>query len=299
MVLMDVQMPVMDGIEATRELRKMPQFNHLPIVALTAGAFKAQQDAARTAGMSHFISKPFDVPTTVALIQRLTHKPTSTQWDAQPQTEATQIDAAAELPAGSADTAVLDLARGMKIWSDAHTYREYLQRFTASYGNTVDLINDSLAVDDRTAAAGLAHKLAGVAGNLALPETHRLALEAERILSAQYDATLALARLRDALNQVSAAIARFAAEPATDSALSATRIAPESLNALKTQLQELLAALDSDNPAPVTPILHKLTSTLPETALAGIRECVRSFDFRGAEAQVVHLAREHGITLGQ
>ncbi|MDB5959117.1 MAG: hypothetical protein JWP59_411 [Massilia sp.] len=72
LVLMDVQMPVMDGIEATRQLRAMPRFARLPIVALTAGAFQSHHDAAREAGMSHFITKPFDIPLTIALIRRLT-----------------------------------------------------------------------------------------------------------------------------------------------------------------------------------------------------------------------------------
>jgi PAS domain S-box-containing protein len=72
LVLMDVQMPVMDGIEATRQLRAMPRFAELPIVALTAGAFQSHHDAAREAGMSHFITKPFDIPLTIALIRRLT-----------------------------------------------------------------------------------------------------------------------------------------------------------------------------------------------------------------------------------
>ena len=72
LVLMDVQMPVMDGIEATRRLRAMPRFDRLPIVALTAGAFQSHHDAARAAGMTHFITKPFDIPLTIALIRRLT-----------------------------------------------------------------------------------------------------------------------------------------------------------------------------------------------------------------------------------
>ncbi|WP_426113460.1 ATP-binding protein [Massilia sp. PWRC2] len=72
LVLMDVQMPVMDGIEATRRLRAKARFANLPIVALTAGAFQSHHDAAREAGMSHFITKPFDIPLTIALIRRLT-----------------------------------------------------------------------------------------------------------------------------------------------------------------------------------------------------------------------------------
>lgn len=299
LVLMDVQMPVMDGIEATRQLRQMPQFDNLPIVALTAGAFKAQQDAARTAGMSHFISKPFDVPSTVALIQRLTRKSTDPNQETQLPVGAASSDYVIDKQ--SSDFSVIDMARGLKIWSDSQTYHDYLQRFAESYSNAVDTINVSLASNDRPAAAALAHKLAGVAANLALPDTQRLALESERILSTEYDATLALARLREALTQVCAAIARFAPDAPTQVELSAPALAidssPESLVELKALFVELLRALDGDNPVPVKPILTKLSIFLPEHALVSIRECVRNFDFRGAEAGVISLALDRGISL--
>ena len=299
LVLMDVQMPVMDGIEATRQLRLMPQFDNLPIVALTAGAFKAQQDAARTAGMSHFISKPFDVPSTIALIQRLTRKPTDANQETSPLTGTMPVDYVTTNP--PSDFSVIDMARGLKIWSDSQTYHDYLQRFAESYSNAVDTINASLAANDRPAAAALAHKLAGVAANLALPDTQRLALETERILSTEYDATLALARLREALIQVSTAITRLA--PDTSSQVQSSSSAwvidssPESLVELKTLFIELLKALDSDNPAPVKPILTKLSIILPEQTLASIRECVRNFDFRGAEAGAISVALDHDIIL--
>ena len=61
LVLMDVQMPKLDGMEATRHLRRLPEFDDLPIVALTAGAFKSQQQDAMAAGMTAFVSKPMDV----------------------------------------------------------------------------------------------------------------------------------------------------------------------------------------------------------------------------------------------
>lgn len=58
-VLMDVHMPVMDGLEATRRIRQNPTIAHLPILALTAGALKEQQEHIYTAGMNGFITKPF------------------------------------------------------------------------------------------------------------------------------------------------------------------------------------------------------------------------------------------------
>ena len=197
MVLMDVQMPVMDGIEVTRRMRLLPQFDDLPVVALTAGAFKAQQEAAHAAGMNHFISKPFDVASMVALIRRLRRMPgLPTSAPAAP--ERAQVA-----------SAVMDTARGLQLWLTVPAYRDYLQRFANSYAGAIGDINASLANDDRVAAGALAHKLAGDAANMALPDTHRLAREAERVLIEGHDPTRALEQLDGALQQAIRAIARF------------------------------------------------------------------------------------------
>ncbi|MEJ2065848.1 MAG: response regulator [Reinekea sp.] len=60
-VLMDVQMPVMDGHEATREIRKSILLQEIPIVGLSAGAYKSNREAALDVGMNSFVSKPFEV----------------------------------------------------------------------------------------------------------------------------------------------------------------------------------------------------------------------------------------------
>ena len=301
LVLMDVQMPIMDGIEATARLRLLPQFSDLPIVALTAGAFKSQQEAARAAGMTHFISKPFDVPTTVALIQRLRRKPmgADSNNDTDPGNPTQTEQAHPELPS---DLSVIDIAKGLQIWPNLQTYREYLRRFVETYGNTIGIVNSSLASGDRPVAAALVHKLAGVAGSMAMPAAHRLAVEAERILASEYDATLILGRLDDALMQVVAAIDRFAPQvtvvplPPT-SAFAVNDTSPEHRAQLNTLFVELLAALDTDNPAPVRQILSSLMIQLPSQELSGIRESVQAFDFRGAEAATIKLAQQIGITL--
>ena len=69
-VLMDVQMPVMDGLEATRVIRGNPQWAHLPIIAMTAHAMNGDQERCMQAGMNAYISKPVQPAHLIATIER-------------------------------------------------------------------------------------------------------------------------------------------------------------------------------------------------------------------------------------
>jgi hypothetical protein len=192
---------------------------------------------------------------------------------------------------------VMDVAQGLQLWSDVNIYRGYLRRFVDSYGGAVAVMNASLAIADRSAAAALAHKLMGAAANMALPETARLAGEAERVLSAGYDPTHVLARLDEAIKDAVYAIGRFVPPvvPAKIVPPAAASAAGE-LN-LKDMFRAILVALDADDPTPVEPLLAQLAQQMPAHALEEIQACVQGFDFRGAEAAVYTLARVQGIPL--
>jgi CheY-like chemotaxis protein len=58
---MDVQMPVMDGLEATRRLKQSPRTARIPIAAMTAGVLETERETCRAAGMVGFVSKPFEI----------------------------------------------------------------------------------------------------------------------------------------------------------------------------------------------------------------------------------------------
>jgi two-component system, sensor histidine kinase and response regulator len=70
-VLMDMQMPVMDGLTATREIRKQEVFAGLPIVAMTANAFAEDRRKCKDAGMDGFVAKPIDPDTLWAALEQL------------------------------------------------------------------------------------------------------------------------------------------------------------------------------------------------------------------------------------
>ena len=206
-VLMDVQMPVMDGLQATRALRQLPQFHDLPVVALTAGAFQTQRTAALEAGVNHFISKPFDVPQTIALIARAHRR----HAQGLPPLPPLMTEAAPAVPPRGAAPAI-DVAQGMAQWLDEAPYRQHLSRFGVTYHNTVGAMRALLAANARGDAAALAHKLAGVAGSLALPATLQAAQQAEQLLHAGGDASAALDALEQALAHAIDAAAAFTAQ---------------------------------------------------------------------------------------
>jgi signal transduction histidine kinase/ActR/RegA family two-component response regulator/HPt (histidine-containing phosphotransfer) domain-containing protein len=287
-VLMDLQMPVMDGYQATRLIRATPELANLPVVALTAAAFAAQDEAARHAGMMGFLSKPFNVDAAIELIRSLI-LPREPVFAAAPGSVA--------LPASSSALAVIDVASGAQRWSNLEVYRTYLHRFVDSYGSAAGQMQSCLDSGDRAVAAALAHKVAGVAGNLALLDMHRRADDAERVLATTHDPASALMNLRTALLLAVGAIEQFAPRlPGTADLAPTSAVSGAILAAL---LFDLMAALDGDDPGPVEPVLAALARHLPKKQLSDITRCVHDFDFRGAEAGVLMLAKELDLTPGK
>ncbi|NKN33507.1 response regulator [Marichromatium bheemlicum] len=287
LVLMDIQMPVMDGYMATHELRERLALPQLPVIALTAGAFQPQREAALAAGMNDFLSKPFDVDQMIATIRSHTgREPTNGQGIVPPSPSHHDTGA----------VPLLDLADAMTRWRDTKTYNSNLRRFAEQYTDLSQTLQRLTTTGETPAAAALAHKIKGAAANLGLKALQRVAAALETRLRAQQadETAAAIEALAHTLQSSQEAITAYldqqpAPPPAPE--FTATREEIEPL------LSELLIALDQDEPALVRPLLERLQQRITAAQLSPIRACIEDFDFRAAEQATRRLAETLDMTL--
>ena len=284
-VLMDVQMPVMDGYTATRLIRESKWLRDLPIIALTAGAYKSQEDAALAAGMTDFISKPFDVDKAIEIILKHVHPAEPLRLGKKNVEVPAQGELVDDYPG-------LDVDRGLLIWDDPVIYCRYLRKFIDDYGH--DLSEMDLL--EKSSVAAFAHKLLGIAGNLALMELAGVAAEAIQVLRGGGDPATTMAKLQIAFDTACASIARYCPETGESLADQPPSSDPAYLMEVFTSA---LRAFDSDDPQQIRPILSQLACILPPHHLAPLIRAMENFNFRSGEEALRSLATEYNIQLGQ
>jgi PAS domain S-box-containing protein len=294
-VLMDVQMPRLDGYATTRRIRADARWQDLPIVALTAGAFQTLRDAAQASGMNDFIPKPFDVDQMMTLIQRWTGvRPEPLAVDqvvtterAKPSSGSPSARPAEELPTLPG----IDLAAGLKQWRTIETYRTYLDTIVTRYADAGLTITTLYQDGDRAAAAALAHKLIGAAGSLALPRVVAQARQLATSLKGGAPVEELAAALQSAIDEVSTSIAGWMPTGGTPSAAPSvkTDVGPDDVRAL---LDRFLDALDHHDPDLCESLLTQFSGRMAAEPLAAIQSRLTEFDFRGAEALTRALLRD-------
>ena len=176
-VLMDMQMPVMDGVTATREIRKLTEFANLPIIAMTANAMQQDRIKCLQAGMNDFLTKPIDPDSLRDMLLR---------W-MTPAAVAPMIELNFDEPAGTVPEATdtrslfdgvkgLDIETGLARMSGKKTlYVAMLRRFVAGQKSAATQIATALAAGDHATAVRLAHTLKGVAGTLGADQIQSVA----------------------------------------------------------------------------------------------------------------------------
>ena len=185
LILMDIQMPMMDGIEATRAIRLLPERTATPILAMTANAFNEDRDACLGAGMNDHIAKPIDP---AKLYATLCH------WIRTPIREKMPSDAppvAAPTDEGQFRTLLdrideLDVPAGLHVVSGKLTlYRRLLELYIATHADDAHRIAEALDDGNQEDARNIAHALKGASANIGATQVNKIANAIELPLKLQ------------------------------------------------------------------------------------------------------------------
>jgi two-component system sensor histidine kinase/response regulator len=241
-VLMDLQMPVMDGHQATSKIRSDPRFTALPIYAMTAHATLEERNFCLANGMNGHIAKPLDP---ALLFDTLSKIPRQIPEAVTPGTGAAEEAAA---PPDVLPVDGLDSADGLhRVGGNSRLYVKLLRQFASQQANAIGEIRAALAANDAESAVRLAHTLKGVAGNLGARDVQDGAAAVETLLrgTSPADATdAALARLAAVLDPLVARL-RSALALGTTAAAAAPAVAATQTRAVAEKLAKLFTDFDT------------------------------------------------------
>lgn len=274
-VLLDVHMPGIDGLEAARRIRDYEASLSLPptpLIALSASVLPADRQAARAAGMEGFVPKPFEAAQLLAEMARVTGLQRSGGELALPMPQ--------DRPASVTPQSGIDWARGIRTWTDESALRRALDKMLAEHGAAAAAIAEKVEHGRLDDARQIAHRLRGLAGNLACDGLSAAATRIELALAQGETDTArqAIPTLSAEFDAVQAALdSRPPPRPTPDSA----RVLLD-LERLRAALGELLRAIcrnemagDEDWPAVAATL-----DVMEEGATAdALRQALDGFEF--------------------
>ncbi len=188
-VLMDIQMPVMDGLQATRKIRLQQRLAHLPIVAMSAGVTFSEREKCLAVGMADFIAKPIDPLLMFDIIAKVVskaHPSLATEIALDPLASVQDGQSILNLPGFDAKRLqVLET-----LMKDREKVLQGIQQFEESFVDIEQEVSAWLAQDNHAAACARLHALKGVAGNWGAIELAALTDQLENILKQGGDPTI-------------------------------------------------------------------------------------------------------------
>jgi signal transduction histidine kinase/CheY-like chemotaxis protein/HPt (histidine-containing phosphotransfer) domain-containing protein len=300
LVLMDMQMPVMDGIAATRAIRLKPQFQTLPIIAMTANVMDSDREQCTEAGMNDHLRKPIDPEALLAALLRWI-KPRA---DIAPNGAVEKTVTAAKSepgPVRPAETLAFEIA-GIDTKSalrrtggNPKRYEMLLRKFAES--TTVEEIRNALATGDAVAATRAAHSLKGAAANLGATAVAEAAAKVETAIQTGQTVRPALDAMAISLATIVQAIrATLPNQPVTEGAPSAS-VDPASVVAPLSRLKKLLANDDGEAADFILDAQPELEKVLTGSEISALSTFVSNFDFNGALKCVSEIATRLTIRL--
>ncbi|MDI1261414.1 CHASE domain-containing protein [Aquabacterium sp.] len=283
-VLMDLQMPVMDGYTAAGCIRQDLRRTDLPIIAMTANAMASDREACLTAGMNDHVGKPFDLNHLVSTLQRWTRR-VGTPMGARAMAA---TDLSDELLAEASRNGI-DLAAALqRMGGNLGAYQRLLGSVAKDLAAWPEQFDTLLHQQERVESSHLMHTIKGLAATLGLTRLASVAAEAERALL-RPEAPNEHAALADALRSAAAtalpAITRLseALQETTHAPVNPTISSAEDLRKAVRELTDLLRSADM-RAINVFEQLQQNHAPRLETALQPLADAMAMLDFKRALA---------------
>lgn len=181
LVFMDMQMPIMGGIEATKRIRKNQKFNQLPIIAMTANAMEKDRQACLEAGMDDFLAKPIDPDGLLLTLYKWLSK-------AKKHKNALHVKKSDDILTQDEFEGISIQESLKRVANNKALYEKLLKRFCTIHANADKKIKKALEEDDFKEAHIVAHTIKGVAGNIGVKAVQESAQSLELAIKEKLEA---------------------------------------------------------------------------------------------------------------
>jgi len=296
-VLMDMQMPVMDGIAATIEIRKDMRYKDLPIVAMTANAMQQDKEKCAEAGMLGHVAKPIDPDELFRTLLKWIKPRHAIAAPEKLKKAGRRAGAGKKDNVSSGLPAIdgLDVELGMKrVLGKVPLYLSMLRKYVSNQENTPAELRAALDAGDNATAERIAHSAKGVSGNIGASGLQEMAGEIEKLIRNGAERAAIDARIVPFEQTQSAMIAALKAAVPTEKAKSV----PQDVDTAKTaalinQLYRLLAEDDSEAGDVLEENLSLLQIVLGMEAFSKVDDAIKQFDF----GKALDLLKAHASVL--
>ena len=289
-VLMDLQMPEMDGHQATARLRSDGRLAALPIIAMTAHATIEERQRCLAIGMNDHISKPIDPGNLLETVARFYKPPPATPLPTTTELKRGEVpapDPANDLPSVAGLDTRDGLARVAGKWA---LYLRLLRQFIDEQSPAPEQITKALSRSDTALAERLAHTLKGVAGSIGARQVQAAAGTLENLIRTK----ATVGELDSAKNQVAAVLDPLVAQlknvlPAPEMRQQVATSAPIDSTASREAAGELLKLLSDSDPVAVEFVETHSTTLHPlfvDEAWSQFEKLVRDYSFADAQARL-------------